>query len=159
MHKTSKKFEQCCKFSYLNGINSHINLYLVLADILQRCHGVSDIIQVFDWSAEFLVDVVNEVKDTLHLGVVLVVTCLAVVQTPRSCFHIQGILQFFCGKGKSVFAWLGYGRIHSVYIDDFDEWHPKIAVIILNEHFTRKPVFGVCDQVRLKPACSATETS
>ena len=24
---------------------------------------------------------------------------------------------------------------------------------------TRKPVFGVCDQVRLKPACSATETS
>ena len=24
---------------------------------------------------------------------------------------------------------------------------------------TRKPVFGVCDQVRLEPACSATETS
>ena len=24
-------------------------------------------------------------------------------------------------------------------------------------HFTRKPVFRVCDQVRLKPACSATE--
>ena len=24
---------------------------------------------------------------------------------------------------------------------------------------TRKPVFGVCDQLRLKPACSATETS
>ena len=23
----------------------------------------------------------------------------------------------------------------------------------------RKPVFGVCDEVRLKPACSATETS
>ena len=26
-------------------------------------------------------------------------------------------------------------------------------------HVMRKPVFGVCDQVRLKPACSATETS
>ena len=26
-------------------------------------------------------------------------------------------------------------------------------------HGMRKPVFGVCDQVRLKPACSATETS
>ena len=26
-------------------------------------------------------------------------------------------------------------------------------------HVTRKPFFGVCDQVRLKPACSATETS
>ena len=26
-------------------------------------------------------------------------------------------------------------------------------------HVTRKPVFGVCDQVRLKPVCSATVTS
>ena len=26
-------------------------------------------------------------------------------------------------------------------------------------HVTRKPVFGVCDQTRLKPACSAIETS
>ena len=26
-------------------------------------------------------------------------------------------------------------------------------------HVTREPVFGVCDQVRLKPACSARETS
>ena len=25
-------------------------------------------------------------------------------------------------------------------------------------HVTRKPVFGVCDQLRLKPACSADET-
>ena len=24
---------------------------------------------------------------------------------------------------------------------------------------TRKPVFGVCDHVRLKPACATTETS
>ena len=26
-------------------------------------------------------------------------------------------------------------------------------------HVTRKPVFGVCDQLRLKQACSASETS
>ena len=26
-------------------------------------------------------------------------------------------------------------------------------------HVTRKPAFGVCDQVRHKPACSADETS
>ena len=26
-------------------------------------------------------------------------------------------------------------------------------------HVTTKPAFGVCDQLRLKPACSATETS
>ena len=28
----------------------------------------------------------------------------------------------------------------------------------LMSHVTRKPVFGVCDQVRLKPTCSAIET-
>ena len=26
-------------------------------------------------------------------------------------------------------------------------------------HITRKPVFGVCDKLRLKPACSDDETS
>ena len=26
-------------------------------------------------------------------------------------------------------------------------------------HVTTKPAFGVCDQLRLKPACSAAETS
>ena len=31
--------------------------------------------------------------------------------------------------------------------------------LIIYEPCHRKPVFGVCDQVRLKPACSATETS
>ena len=29
----------------------------------------------------------------------------------------------------------------------------------LKSHVTRKPVHGVSDQVRLKPACTATETS
>ena len=31
--------------------------------------------------------------------------------------------------------------------------------LILMSHVTRKPVFGVCDQIRLEPPCSATETS
>ena len=35
---------------------------------------------------------------------------------------------------------------------DWEFWH-KFSLI------TRKPVFGVCDQVRLKPICSATEAS
>ena len=35
----------------------------------------------------------------------------------------------------------------------------KSVVRFYMSHLTRKPVFGVCDQVRLKPACSATETS
>ena len=36
----------------------------------------------------------------------------------------------------------------------------KVHMIALNISLvTRKPVFGICDQVRLKPVCSATETS
>ena len=37
----------------------------------------------------------------------------------------------------------------------------KTSTTVLKEnisHVTRKPVFGVCDQVRHKPACSADET-
>ena len=36
----------------------------------------------------------------------------------------------------------------------------KFSVIVIQLSLvTRKPVFGVCDQVRLTQACSATETS
>ena len=35
----------------------------------------------------------------------------------------------------------------------------KILLVPYMSLITRKPVFGVCNQVRLKPACSATETS
>ena len=33
----------------------------------------------------------------------------------------------------------------------FDKWKHEVSLV------TRKPVFGVCDQVRPKPACAATE--
>ena len=39
---------------------------------------------------------------------------------------------------------------------------PSVLVIFTKDHIslvTRKPIFGVSDQLRLKPACSATETS
>ena len=35
----------------------------------------------------------------------------------------------------------------------------KMKESIHLSHVTRNPVFGVCDQVRLKPVCSATEAS
>ena len=35
----------------------------------------------------------------------------------------------------------------------------ELGMIHYKSHVTRKPVFGVCDQLWLKPACSATETS
>ena len=34
-----------------------------------------------------------------------------------------------------------------------------VAALLYLSHVTGKPVFGVCDQLRLKPACSADETS
>ena len=37
---------------------------------------------------------------------------------------------------------------------------PKfLKVSLYLSHNTRKPVFGICDKVRLKPVCSADETS
>ena len=36
---------------------------------------------------------------------------------------------------------------------------PYVFLAIKLSHVTKKSVFRVCDQVRLKPACSATETS
>ena len=40
-------------------------------------------------------------------------------------------------------------------------YNPTLAWDFLFQmsHITRKPVFGICDLVRLKPACSAKETS
>ena len=35
----------------------------------------------------------------------------------------------------------------------------ETAIILKLSLVTRKPVFGVCDMARLKPACSAIETS
>ena len=38
-----------------------------------------------------------------------------------------------------------------------DVTSPWKSRLLHMSHFTRNPVFRVCDQVRLKPACSATE--
>ena len=37
--------------------------------------------------------------------------------------------------------------------------YAKQRIVLYLSLVTRKPVFRVCDQVRLKPVCSATETS
>ena len=49
--------------------------------------------------------------------------------------------------------------------EDWSDWAvAQVILLVLScwaqpSLITRKPVFGVCDQVRLKPACSTTETS
>ena len=43
--------------------------------------------------------------------------------------------------------------------EDVELFHIFVFIQSKMSHVTRKPVFGVCHQVRLKPACSATETS
>ena len=77
-------FHTCQHFSYkiqsyLNGRDDHVDSDLALSDLLERRHHVSDVVQVFDWSVETLGEVVDEVKDGLHLCAVLEVTCLAVL--------------------------------------------------------------------------------
>ena len=49
------------------------------------------------------------------------------------------------------------------YLKDHKLHNPKAAILVTQLHYmtlvTRKPVFGVCDQVRLELACSDIETS
>ena len=45
-------------------------------------------------------------------------------------------------------------RIKSLFSEDY-----ILSAAAYLSHDTRKPVFGVCDQLRLKPACSADDTS
>ena len=70
---------------------------------------------------------------------------------------------------------LGSLATHWAHSEDWSDWVDAHAgctchfvvlrliwvLLYLNHfsHVTRKPVFGVCDQLRLKPACSADETS
>ena len=49
---------------------------------------------------------------------------------------------------RSLFSWDGSNIDGESYVPG---WYLSLV--------TRKPVFRVCDQVRLKPTCSATETS
>ena len=46
-------------------------------------------------------------------------------------------------------------RLNTVIDYDRSVWIPSSYMSFV----TRKPVFGLCDQLRLKPACSAEETS
>ena len=46
-----------------------------------------------------------------------------------------------------------YKRSRVLNMDDVDFNYFNLSLV------TRKPVFGICDLIRLKPACSATETS
>ena len=64
---------------YLNRRDDHVDPDLALSDLLERRHNVTDVIQVFDWSVETLGEVIDEVKDGLHLCAVFEVACLAVL--------------------------------------------------------------------------------
>ena len=55
----------------------------------------------------------------------------------------------------SFCSWTGCFESNLVHISEDRFTHDVTQMSLV----TRKPVFGVCDQLRLKPACSATETS
>ena len=59
-----------------------------------------------------------------------------------------------------VFAWIAKGPLF-LHVDSNESDHTVQSFLYAcyMSPVTRKPVFGVCDQVRLKPACSATEAS
>ena len=59
------------------------------------------------------------------------------------------------GAARGIRAPLGTCSDNIIWIANTD----NVKELYNLSHITRKPVFGVCDQLRLKPACSADETS
>lgn len=82
--------------THLNGSNAHVDADLILTYLLERRHGKSDVIQIFDWSRQPLVQVFDEPEDILHLSAILVHTSFAVMKPPSFCFRGQTQLQEFC---------------------------------------------------------------
>ena len=62
--------------------------------------------------------------------------------------------QFFCHLG--IYKSYIYQGLNRVLLDSNNG--SKFLLVDIS-HITRKPVFGVSDQVRLKPACSVREAS
>ena len=68
-------------------------------------------------------------------------------ETPvEKCMNLLGYPELKTG----FCLWLGQNILPG-------EIHPSPAD--QKSHITRKPAFGVCDLLRLKPACTATESS
>lgn len=91
---------------YLDGTNLKISGYLVLSDLLQRCHGDADIIQVFDLAVELLPCFVNKGKNLLHLQAIFLIAQLPIVHHPVLGFGGEGHLQIGC--------WVGSGLVYSL---------------------------------------------
>ena len=86
--------------------------------------------------------------------------------------YAQSDQSFRCPREESLGPWLYFERtvktlIRLGWCPGWSESSLGAHVILLvlscggsyMSHVTTKPAFGVCDQLRLKPACSATETS
>ena len=63
--------------------------------------------------------------------------------------------------GAVILLVLSWGSSHNILIPVQLKKHGRFCLLLWDylSLVTRKPVFGVCDQVRLEPACSATETT
>ena len=73
-------------------------------------------------------------------------------QMPRLIWVFAGRTCHFVGF---IMRWLIWRITNWIMLRSLFSWTGSYYLSLV----TRKPVFGICDQVRLKPACSATETS
>ena len=67
MHACPSKSTATCRYrtTYLDGRDLHVNPDLILPDLAQRLHGVADVVEIFDWSLQALIDVIDEVRSYL----------------------------------------------------------------------------------------------
>ena len=82
--------------AYLNGPDGHVDADLVVPDFLERAHRQADVVQVFDWPAEALRQIVDESEDLLHLGAVLQVAVAAISDAPGSRLGTERNLEMLC---------------------------------------------------------------
>lgn len=87
-------YEMCfsCFSVYLDGSHLEVDGDLVFPDLLQRCHGDADVIQVFDLPVQLLAGLVGERQDLLHFGAVLSVAVAAKVHDPALGLGREGQL-------------------------------------------------------------------
>lgn len=91
------------KINHLNWTNAHVNSDLIFSDIFQSCHGKSNVIQIFDWTAQALVEILNKVENFYHLCPILGTTVLAICHTPCFCLIGQTNLEVLYKINKMQF--------------------------------------------------------
>ena len=122
--------------------------------------------QVFSWCGWIgfrkITDNLNKLKGKFAVGGQILWQILGMRRKFNQLWPLTelSIEMFFVRVGEINLRWspcMGFNMANTFSKDWMNAF--STGKYVRMSHITRKPIFRVCDQVRLKPACSATETS